>query len=52
MLGAILLAICLVVVIPAAVWVGIGLLAAGASLALTGHAERTHEGSDLIGTNV
>ena len=51
-LGAILLAICLVVVIPAAVWVGMGLLAVGASSALTGHAERTHAGSDLIETNV
>ena len=52
MIGAILLAIGLVVVIPALVWAGLGILATVASVALTEHAEATHEGSELIATNV
>jgi hypothetical protein len=50
--GAVLLAVCLVAVIPALVWAGIGLLAYGASLTLTDNAERTHQGSELIDTNI
>jgi hypothetical protein len=51
-IGAILLAIGLVIILPALVWAGVGLLAAGASVVLTDHAEATHPGSDLIETNV
>jgi hypothetical protein len=51
-IGAILIAIGLVVVLPVIVWAGIGLLSAGASVVFTEYAEETHAGSDLIATNV
>jgi hypothetical protein len=51
-IGAILIAVGVVVVLPVSFWVGIGLLSAGASVVFTEHAEETHAGSDLIATNV
>ncbi|MCU4186238.1 hypothetical protein K6U06_17870 [Acidiferrimicrobium sp. IK] len=52
MIGAILIAIGLVVVLPVLFWATLGVLAAGASVVLTDHAEVTHEGSELIATNI
>jgi len=50
--GAVGIALVCVVVVPAAVWVGAGLLSAAMSAALTRHAVATHPGSELIETNV
>jgi hypothetical protein len=51
-LGAVLLALGLVVVLPAVFWVGLFVVSYAASLVLPRHAEATHEGSELIATNV
>jgi energy-converting hydrogenase Eha subunit A len=51
-LGAVLIAIGLIVVLPMLFWAGIGAVAAVLSVVLTDHAEQTHEGSELIATNV
>ena len=51
-LGAILIAICLLVVLPALFWATVGALSAVLSVTLTDYAEATHEGSDLIATNI
>ena len=50
--GAVLIAIVLVVVLPAAFWFIWGAVAWALGQLLTGEAEATHEGSELIATNV
>ena len=52
MAGAILIAIVLVVVLPAVWWAIYGLVAWAIGQTLTGEAEATHPGSELIATNV
>jgi hypothetical protein len=52
MLGPILLALAILVVIPVSVMMGLGVVAAILSSALTGNGEATHEGSELIDLNV
>jgi hypothetical protein len=51
-IGAILIAIVLVVVLPAVFWAVLGVLSLVLGQLLTIGAERAHEGSELIDTNV
>lgn len=51
MIGAVLIALGLVVVLPLLFWAGIAVLGWVASLVMTDNAEATHEGSELIATN-
>lgn len=51
-LGAVLVAVVVVLVVPALAWVGIGLAAAVGGQLLYRRAEATHAGSELIETNV
>jgi hypothetical protein len=50
-LGAVLVAIGLVVVLPLLFWAGLFVVSLVASRVLPRHAEATHEGSELIVTN-
>lgn len=52
MAGAVLIAIVLVVLLPAAFWAVWGLVAWALGQLLTTEAEATHPGSELIATNV
>jgi hypothetical protein len=51
-IGAVGIALICVVVVPALVWVGSGLLGVMLSNLLTANGEATHPGSELIETNV
>ena len=51
MLGAVLIALDLVVVIPVAVMMGCSLIAVVLGWALTSDAEARHEGSELVALN-
>jgi hypothetical protein len=50
--GAVLIALCLVAVLPAAFWATWGIVAFLLGQLLTENAEATHEGSELIATNI
>jgi hypothetical protein len=50
-IGAVLIALALVVLLPAVFWVVIGVGAGVLGQVLWHHAEETHPGSDLIETN-
>jgi hypothetical protein len=50
-IGAILIALVVIVVFPLLFWTGIGLLGAGLGWLLKENAEATHPGSELIETN-
>lgn len=50
-LGAVLIALALVVVLPVLFWAGLFVVSWAASALLPGHAEATHPGSELIETN-
>ena len=52
MLGPILLALTILVIIPVTVIMSLGVVAAILGWALPDNAEATHEGSELIDTNV
>jgi hypothetical protein len=52
MLGAIILAVVILVVIPVTVMLSLGVVAALLGWALKDNAEATHEGSELIDLNV
>ncbi len=47
----VVIAVVLVLVLPALFWVGISVVAGVVGQALFRHAERTHRGSELIDTN-
>lgn len=51
-LGAVVVVSVLLVVLPAAFWLAWGAMAWLLGQLLTAHAEATHEGSELIATNV
>ena len=51
-LGAVLIALAIVVVLPLMFWAGLFVVSWVASGVLTDHAEATHEGSELVATNI
>jgi hypothetical protein len=50
--GVVVIAVILILILPALVWVGIGVVAGVLGQALFRHAERSHPGSELIDTNL
>ncbi len=52
MIGAVLIVLALLVVLPALFWAGAGVVAGVLGWLLMDNAEATHEGSELIATNV
>lgn len=52
MIGAVLIALALVVLLPAMFWVVIGVGAGVVGQLLWHHAEETHPGSELLETNI
>ena len=51
-IGAVLIVVAIVVVLPALFWAGLFVVSWAASGVLTDHAEATHDGSELLATNI
>ena len=51
-IGAVLIAIGVVVVLPVLFWAGLLAASWAASIVLPAHAEATHQGSELLETNI